>query len=451
MLETQIPYACGRLDELAGQIRLQSEQLIPLRAVGDMRTLAQLLQQITAALHEAVLLLDEFEAVPAAVYTQQLCAALRGFRLKTPRYDKLVSTLTDWLSYIRPLLPDTENRTVNAAVVGRMMNAVRLGFYPTDPAHVSLLKSALAFPAGKTVNLIDPCCGKGDALKLLAENEQAVTYGAELDDSRAEQAQQQLDRVALGSYYYARISRNVFHVLFLNPPYLQLHGGARSEKRFLGESYDHLMMGGLLIYIVPYHRLTEDVCAFLAAHFSDLTIFRFLGKEFEKFRQVAVIGRRKPRREDRRTAALLSAASFQPERIPPLSNIVPHSYALPDEERSVPLFQGAKFNVRELSEQMRLLGSILPKQSALDKREKRPPLPLTIGQIGLVGGSGLINGLIECETPHVIKGRVIKEKRSYTADVIEEHDGSKTTEIVETTSNKMVFNLLTPDGVKLLT
>ena len=64
-----------------------------------------------------------------------------------------------------------------------------------------------------------------------------------------------------------RISRSAFHLLFLNPPYLQLYGGARSEKRFLGESYDHLMMGGMLVYIIPYYRLTEDVCSFLAAHY----------------------------------------------------------------------------------------------------------------------------------------------------------------------------------------
>ena len=96
------------------------------------------------------------------------------------------------------------------------------------------------------------------------------------------------------------------------------------------------------------------------------------------------------------------------------------------------------------------MGSMLPKRSALDGQEKRPPLPLTIGQIGLVGGSGLINGLIECETPHVLKGRVIKAKQRRTGDNYENEDGSTTTEIIETTSNKMVFNLLTPSGVKLL-
>ncbi len=31
-------------------------------------------------------------------------------------------------------------------------------------------------------------------------------------------------------------------------------------------------------------------------------------------------------------------------------------------------------------------------KSRLDSEIKRPPLPLSIGQVGLIGGSGLING-----------------------------------------------------------
>ena len=210
------------------------------------------------------------------------------------------------------------------------------------------------------------------------------------------------------------------------------------------------MMGGMLVYIIPYYRLTEDVCSFLAAHFDSIMAYRFCEEEFRKFRQIAVLGMRKPRAENPRMARLLELASLSSDKLPTLDQIPPGSYPLPDAEKAVFLFQGARFNVRELQEQMRRMGSMLPKQSALDGQEKRPPLPLTIGQIGLVGGSGLINGLIECETPHVLKGRVIKAKQRRTGDSYEDEDGSTITEIIETTSNKMVFNLLTPEGVKLL-
>ena len=447
----QIPYACGRLGALAQDIRLSAGQLPALREAGgasDLRQIAQHMQKLTSGLREAALLLEELGLHKVSAYTVQLCSAVSGFHIRIADYRKLVKAFSDWLEYIKPLLPDTQ--TVTAAAVGRLMNNVRLGYYPTDPAHVAYLKRALRFPEGKQVNLLDPCCGEGNALHLLGAGENAVTYGAELDGKRAEAAQEKLDHVAMGSYYYAHISRSAFHLLFLNPPYLQLYGGARSEKRFLGESYDHLMMGGMLVYIIPYYRLTEDVCSFLAAHFDSIMAYRFCEEEFRKFRQIAVLGMRKPRAENPRMARLLELASLSPDKLPTLDQIPPGRYPLPDAEKAVSLFQGARFNVRELQEQMRRMGSMLPKRSALDGQEKRPPLPLTIGQIGLVGGSGLINGLIECETPHVLKGRVIKAKQRRTGDNYENEDGSTTTEIIETTSNKMVFNLLTPSGVKLL-
>ena len=440
----QIPYALGRLAALAEDIRCRAEQLAALRQAAGEK------QKIVSALREAVLLLEELDLPKVSAYTAQLCMAADTFPARTGDMGRLTKALADWLDYLRPLLPEPENRTVDATIVGRQMNSIRLGYYPTDPAYVAYLKRALRFPEGKTMNLLDPCCGEGNALRQLGMGQNAVTYGAELDDSRAEAALEQLDHLAMGSYYYARISRSAFHLLFLNPPYLQLYGGARSEKRFLGESYDHLMMGGVLIYIIPYYRLTEDVCRFLAAHFDRLMAYRFCEEEFRKFRQIAVLGVRKPRAEDPRMARLLELVSLTPDKLPALDQIPPDSYLLPDAEKTVSLFQGARVNVRELAEQMRRMGSMLPKQSKLDGQEKRPPLPLTIGQIGLVGGSGLINGLIECDTPHVIKGRVIKSTQRRTGDSFDNEDGSTTTEIIETTSNKMVFNLLTPEGVKLL-
>lgn len=440
----QIPYALGRLAALAEDIRCRAEQLAALRQAAGEK------QKIVSALREAVLLLEELDLPKVSAYTAQLCMAADTFPARTGDMGRLTKALADWLDYLRPLLPEPENRTVDATIVGRQMNSIRLGYYPTDPAHVAYLKRALRFPEGKTMNLLDPCCGEGNALRQLGMGQNAVTYGAELDDSRAEAALEQLDHLAMGSYYYARISRSAFHLLFLNPPYLQLYGGARSEKRFLGESYDHLMMGGVLIYIIPYYRLTEDVCRFLAAHFDRLMAYRFCEEEFRKFRQIAVLGVRKPRAENPRMARLLELVSLTPDKLPALDQIPPDSYLLPDAEKTVSLFQGARVNVRELAEQMRRMDSMLPKQSTLDGQEKRPPLPLTIGQIGLVGGSGLINGLIECDTPHVIKGRVIKATQRRTGDSFDNEDGSTTTEIIETTSNKMVFNLLTPEGVKLL-
>ena len=42
------------------------------------------------------------------------------------------------------------------------------------------------------------------------------------------------------------------------------------------------MLGGLLVYIVPYYRLTPDICNILAENFSDLSVWKFTDGEFAR-------------------------------------------------------------------------------------------------------------------------------------------------------------------------
>ena len=88
----------------------------------------------------------------------------------------------------------------------------------------------------------------------------------------------------------------------------------------------------------------------------------------------------------------------------------------------------------------------------MDGAAKRPILPLNVGQVGLIGGSGLINGLAMCDHPHIVKGRIIKAISS-TENVTQQDrlgNAVKTT-VTETASNQLVFNILTPAGFKSLT
>ena len=130
------------------------------------------------------------------------------------------------------------------------------------------------------------------------------------------------------------------------------------------------------------------------------------------------------------------------------------SYAIPAVRKTVEVFKGERFNEKELERQLIQSDSIrrlMNARSSLDRADKHPLLPLSIGQIGLVGGSGMINGLIDCGTPHIIKGRIIKvrnEEREEKYNSIGIHTGA---EIKEVISNKMVFNVLTPKGFKALT
>ena len=279
----------------------------------------------------------------------------------------------------------------------------------------------------------------------------------ELDESRAEEAQTRLHRVGFGSFFHSRISHEAFHLLFLNPPYLSVinesGGRSRHEKRFLIESIPTLMYGGLLIYVIPYYRLTSDICRILVDNFDELTVWRFTDSEFKKFKQIAVLGIRKKRDTELSDTLWLEQLAYNPAEIPPLTQLPESRYALPAQPMTVNTFKGERFNQKELEQQLRRSDSFaqMMARSELDSGVKHPLLPLSISQIGLIGGSGMINGLIECDTPHIIKGRIIKVVRTESEEKFNYRGDHMGSEITETISNKMIFNVLTPNGFKALT
>lgn len=435
----ELPLLRKRLEKFKGN-KLKAREIY--------NDLKQQREKLLSALNTATLSFLETEQPELVEYSVKLSNSVKVFNLMTPNYEKFCAVLSDYLTK----LPIIETKTTNAAIIGRLMATVKMGYYPTDIEHVKYLKQGIEFPEDITVNLFDPCCGCGLALRTLANERNCLTYGTELDRHRAEEALTRLNRVGFGSYFRSRISNDAFHLMLLNPPYLSVmtEGGnnSRSEKRFLIDSISHLLYGGLLIYIIPYYRLTPDICRVLCDNFEDLTVWKFMGEEFKRFRQVAIIGKRIKRRDGSALVAELAEFAVNLDKISALSELPKNRYVLPKIEKKVDLFKGAEFNVAELAEQLSRSNSFsrLFEKSKLDSNVKRPLLPLNIGQVGLIGGSGLINGLVECDTPHIIKGRIVKENTITKEDNMNNKGETIGETIYETRSNKMIFNLLTPQG-----
>jgi hypothetical protein len=424
-------------------------------------------RRLLSAFDTAALSLLESEQDELASYSAKLRGSISAFKLMTPDFTKLCGALTGYLSKLPLSEPgdqdNPEARTTNNRIIGRLMNNVRMGYYPTCTDNLAHIINGMELPEDDTVvNLLDPCCGCGIALRSMAEKiaDSGVncrTFGIELDTYRAEEALTRIDRVGFGSFYHSRISNEAFHAMLLNPPYLSVmtEGGnnTRSEKRFLVDSISDLMHGGLLIYIIPHYRLAADIARILCENFSDLSVWKFTAAEFKKFKQVAILGTRRKRKDAAALGHELISRMLSPENLPELPELPAERYQLPATSKEVALFKGAEFNKAELAEQLRKSTSFsrLFQRSELANSEKRPLLPLSIGQIGLVGGSGLINGRVECETPHIIKGRVVKEKRARTEDNTNAKGQLLSTTLTETISNKLIFNILTTDGFFSLT
>ena len=463
-LQTQKPYALDQLAQLQVQImqsaqgmvvqraRIEKYRQSDLAAARDTYTeLERIRTHLVERLTASQLFLLEMEEYPLASAADQLRRGFAGFQLMSTGYKPVYEALAKFTASF-----PTGQKT-NAAIVGRLMNNIKLGYYPTDPGNISLLLRGIHFPEGVTTNLFDPCCGCGKALRQLAQGNNCYAYGVELDESRAEEAQTRLHRIGFGSFFHSRISHEAFHLLFLNPPYLSVinesGGRSRHEKRFLIESIPTLMYGGLLIYVIPYYRLTSDICRVLVDNFDELTVWRFTDSEFKKFKQAAVLGIRKKRDTELSDTLWLEQLACSPAEIPPLTQLPESRYALPAQPMTVNTFKGERFNQKELEQQLRRSDSFaqMMARSELDSGVKHPLLPLSISQIGLIGGSGMINGLIECDTPHIIKGRIIKVVRTESEEKFNYRGDHMGSEITETISNKMIFNVLTPNGFKALT
>lgn len=354
-------------------------------------------------------------------------------------YPALISALNSFAD----MLPN--KKSIDAKAAAHLMNRIKMGYFPTDLEHIRLIKQAVNFPKSN-VNILDPCCGEGLALKAFAENENADTYGIELDESRGHTAQKNLDRVGLGSFFGSSVPPGRFHALLLNPPYLSCPGDGgsrRMERAFLADTLPLLMKGGLLIYIIPYHRANESVCRILSSYYKNLSVYRFRDSEFKKYKQIVFFGVRTERRTADKTAARIEQLCLQPDKIPLIDTIPAGLYSLPEKETEILHFRGSVFDVEALAEQLKSSDSldILFESSRLENRTRNPLLPLNLSQIGLVGASGLMNGLVDCEHPHVIKGRIVREKKQKNIPT----DREGVTQISEVESNKIIFNILTQD------
>lgn len=63
----------------------------------------------------------------------------------------------------------------------------------------------------------------------------------------------------------------------------------------------------------------------------------------------------------------------------------------------------------------------------------------------------MINGLIQCDHPHIIKGRIVKVVRTEEEERYNAKGSYIGSEVKETITNKMIFNILTPQGFRALT
>ncbi|MFD1363145.1 DUF6094 domain-containing protein [Lentibacillus salinarum] len=181
--------------------------------------------------------------------------------------------------------------------MARLASESKGGYYPTPIDEVKRINERLTLTGHEPVNLIDPCCGTGEALGIINQHLRAggadtQSYGVELEESRAFDAAIELDHVIRDGYERVRTDPH-YSLLYLNPPY-QDGFTERVETTFLrnltGRHRNILQPDGLLVYIIPQNVL-KDASGVLSARFSDLNVYRFTDDNYSRFHQVVLFGR----------------------------------------------------------------------------------------------------------------------------------------------------------------
>lgn len=243
--------------------------------------------------------------------------------------------------------------------MARIASEAKGGFYPTPPEEMALAIARLRVEEGFTVNLLDPCAGTGAALRQIADYLHSlgavpVTYGNELENSRADEAKKVLDHVLKGGYEVMRMTNKSVSCMYLNPPYDEKFGN-RTEYTFLRhltEPGKYLQDKGLLMFCIPQGVL-KNCASLLAGRFEQIKVYRFTEDNYPAYKQVMVYGHRRAGKAGPETLNtrkwLESLGESGPEALPPLNEPDGQCYWVPQAQKEVTLFRGNYLDPMEVA------------------------------------------------------------------------------------------------------
>jgi len=369
----------------------------------------------------------------------------------------------------------------------RLAAQAKAGFYPAASEAITLLLKHLELgpiPGEKraqSAHIIDPCCGKGAAIKQIADGlgvPEKDVFTIELDAARSAEVRELMPEHAhLGpaSFTGASVSSCSFGLAYVNPPFdSELGGGRREEQAFAEKAARLLPTGGIFALVCPMRALSgsRGFCQFIDSHFKDVAVYKFPDGH-RPYNEIVVFGRKRssPIPGDRLyETGTLHQMSFhwgyvKIEQIPPLGGIQPKnwsngspSYDREDEIRTWDIprtwrpstFRKTAFTDEELAAAIdssplgRLLSEVAPVVNAA------PPMPLNKGHLGLILASGMLDGVVQGPYgPHVVRGsshKVDYHNREASESTMNPETGAVTTKEVMSQRMVTVIRCVEEDG-----
>jgi len=338
--------------------------------------------------------------------------------------------------------------------MSRPQNKLRMGYVPLPEAEARRIRRHLMYSAAGLAAL-DPCAGEGRALELITEGASGHRHGIELDAHRAAQARARLGGVIYGDCFDVECRAESLSLLTLNPPYdtaVNDEGPSeRLEALFLQHTYRWLKAGGVLVLIIPVAQLA--VCGnLLSVQFKDTEVYRLTEPDSVRYKQVALFGVRRTRRERER----LSDGEISRTRIECGRKARDYESLLVLSDRPgrlYPVPEGGPVELIHRGLPLDLIEDALPNSPAYRQAHRillapemraagRPLTPLHQGHVALLATSGRLDGVFgQDELRHLARWQGVK-----TISRVEEVSDDGVTVIREKEQFSHCLNLLFIDG-----
>lgn len=308
----------------------------------------------------------------------------------------------------------------------RLAAAAKMGYYPVNPATLAFMTSKLSFVDPTKCMILDPCCGDGRALMYLSKYTgvpRENTYGIELDDKRAETANDYAGNVLKASFFGTRIiPSGGFSLIWCNPPYEDeakqednAEHNRQLEIAFVNRAAWHLVPGGVMMLHMPLDRITRPVMSAFYTTMDNCFIHE-LPADCRPYREAVVVGIKRKKNVAAHYVDKFATRSTPPELVVPNGEVIRKFYQ--DEPTNAEL---------EASLSAAPFLSIFRRVPRATKM--RPVMPLGAGHIGLTLASGLLDGYLEPAgwEPHVVRGVAYKEPELAKDETTVDDETGKTT------------------------
>lgn len=324
--------------------------------------------------------------------------------------------------------------------MARLASQSKLGYYATPLEVVQHLRQCLTFEPG--CRLLDPCCGEGEALALIAQGHAVETYGIELERERLSRAQHVLGHLLWGDALREINVSSGFDFIFLNPPYDFEEGeeqNQRLEYRFLTKYRRVLSPLGMIVIIVPLSALESELLRSEIARFSGLEVRTFPeGELFERFHQLLLLGWKKSitgKQFEQNLSLLADIAEMPPDELPTLLGTTREMAGKRCEVGKVHSARSLEFRSQRLDPDRVLdliAGSTLWKDffahvEPPSMHDIVPLAPMRQGHLAMLVAAGFCNGA-ELSDPEdatkkiLIKGTVKRVSEVSSSEETETHD-----------------------------